>query len=107
MKKSSGGKEATKTLTRSLDSRRSSTNSKKSLVAGTSNLATGPSTIEGMLEQSIDNAAAAAASSKIQATREQDTDNRPHSSSAATHDVPAASSGQSTEHVGIISAPDW
>ena len=103
MKKSSGGKEATKTLTRSLDSRRSSTNSKKSLVAATSNLATGPSTIDGMLEQSIDNAAAAAASSKIQATREQDTD-RPHSS--ATFDVPA-SSDQSTEHVGKISAPDW
>ena len=103
MKKSSGGKEATKTLTRSLDSRRSSTNSKKSLVAATSNLATGPTTIDGMLEQSIDNAAAAAASSKIQATREQDTD-RPHSST--TLDVPA-SSGQSTEHVGKISAPDW
>ena len=106
MKKSSGGKEATKTLTRSLDSRRSSTNSKKSLVAGTSNLATGPSTIEGMLEQSIDNAAAAAASSKIQATREQDTDNRPHSS-AATPDVPASSGQSTTEHVGKISAPDW
>ncbi len=103
MKKSSGGKEATKTLTRSLDSRRSSTNSKKSLVAATSNLATGPSTLDGMLEQSIDNAAAAAASSKIQATREQDTD-RPQSS--ATLDVPA-SSGQSTEHVGKISAQDW
>ena len=122
MKKSSSGKEATKTLTRSLDSRRSSTNSKKSLVATTSNLAhtSGPSTIDNMLEQSIDNAAAAAASSKIQSTREHDnTDIRPHSSSATTQqqqhdDVPAASSSghyhhhqSTTEHVGKISAQGW
>lgn len=118
MKKSSGGKEATKTLTRSLDSRRSSTNSKKSLVATTSNLgpAGGPSTIDNMLEQSIDNAAAAAASSKIQSTREHDnTDIRPHSSTTIPqqHDIPAASSSHhhnhqsTTEHVGKISLQDW
>ena len=102
-KKSSGGKEATKTLTRSLDSRRSSTNSKKSLVAAASNPNAGPLTIDGMLEQSIDNAAAAAASSKIQSAREQDAD-RPQSSHAPDHN-PA--SGKSVEHVGNISAPDW
>ena len=119
MKKSSGGKEATKTLTRSLDSRRSSTNSKKSLVATTSNLAPagGPSTIDNMLEQSIDNAAAAAASSKIQSTREHDnTDIRPHSSTSTTthHDLPTTSSSShhhhyqsTTEQVCKTSAPDW
>ena len=98
MKKSSDGKGATKTLTRSLDSRRSSTNSKKSIPA-----AIGPSTLDGMLEQSIDNAAAAAASSKIQATRDQDTD-RPQSSQTLDESGP---SGQSTDHVGNISTSDW
>ena len=131
MKKSSGGKEATKTLTRSLDSRRSSTNSKKSLVATTSNLAPagGPSSIDNMLEQSIDNAAAAAASSKIQSTRElldniiNNPDIRPHNSTSSStnttqqqHDPPATSSSAhhdhnhqstTTEHVGKINAQDW
>ncbi|KAL2046358.1 hypothetical protein N7G274_001805 [Stereocaulon virgatum] len=90
MKKSSDGKGATKTLTRSLDSRRSSTNSKKSNPA-----AVGPSALDGMLEQSIDNAAAAAASSKIQATRDLDTE-RPQSSQKSDFPSP---SGQSTDHV--------
>ena len=109
MKKSSDGNGATKTLTRSLDSRRSSTNSKKGLVAVTSNSPAGPNSgLEGMLEQSIDNAAAAAAaSSSLQGAKDvsqpQDED-RPRSSQ--TLDVPAAS-GQATEHVGNISAPDW
>ena len=98
MKKSLDGKGATKTLTRSLDSRRSSTNSKKSIPA-----VVGPSALDGMLEQSIDNAAAAAASSKIQATRDQDTE-RPQSSQ--TTDLPGPS-GQSTDHVGNISTSDW
>ena len=98
MKKPLDGKGATKTLTRSLDSRRSSTNSKKGIPA-----TIGPSALDGMLEQSIDNAAAAAASSNIQAAKDQDSE-RPQSSQ--TLDVPAPS-GPSNEHVGNISAPDW
>jgi len=101
MKKSSDGNEATKTLTRSLDSRRSSTNSRKGLAPVTSNTTAASTGLNGMIEQSIDNAAAEAASSNLQATRnsEQTQDgDRPQSS--RTLDVPAQS-GQSIAQVGI------
>lgn len=104
MKKTYDGNAATKTLTRSLDSRRSSTNSKKGLVAVASNTTNGPNELEGMLEQSIDNAAAtAAATSNLQ--RETDgqdalqTD-EPHSSQH--QDV----GGPGHEHVGKTGASD-
>ena len=108
MKKPADGNGATKTLTRSLDSRRSSTNSKKGLVAVTSNSPSGSAGLEGMFERSIDNAAAtAAAAPNLQAAHEaqrpQDAE-RPQSS--RTLNIPARS-GQIIEQVGIISAPDW
>ena len=104
MKKSSSGNGgATKTLTRSLDSRRSSTNSKKGLVAVASNSTAAPAAagLEGMLEQSIDSAAAAAAAtSNLQSFKNAslmpDVE-RPRSSQ--TMDT-AVSSGPSHENVG-------
>ncbi|KAK4694323.1 autophagy-related protein 11, partial [Lecanoromycetidae sp. Uapishka_2] len=102
MKKSSDGNEATKTLTRSLDSRRSSTNSKKGLAPVTSNATATSTGLDGMIEQSIDNAAAEAASSNLQTVRNveelQDID-RPQSS--RTLDVPAQTgqSGQSMDQI--------
>ena len=110
-KKSLDANAATKTLTRSLDSRRSSSNSKKSLVGGTINAAPAApaSGLEGMLEQSIDNAAAAAAAS----TNLEPTKNTPHSlqeidrpRSSQTLNAPAPSN-QGTEHdVRTLSAPN-
>ncbi len=108
MKKTSDGNGATNTLTRSLDSRRSSTNSKKGFVAVTGNTTTGAPELEGMLEQSIDVAAAAAAAATSNLQRDKggqealETD-RPQSSQS--EDVPA-SSGLGPEHVGKISASD-
>ena len=107
MKKASDGNMATKTLTRSLDSRRSSTNSKKGLVAVTSNSPARPDTgLDGMLEQSIDNAAAAAAaSSNLQVMKDApqvSDDYRPRSSESA--DLPGKN-GQMKEPVGQDSAP--
>ena len=102
MKKTADGNGATKTLTRSLDSRRSSTNSRKGLVAVMNNSpASNSAGFDGMVEQSIDNAAAAAAaSSNLQESKDshqtQDGD-RPRSSQ--TLDIPA-SSGLAVEHVG-------
>lgn len=107
MKKSSDGNEATKTLTRSLDSRRSSTNSKKGLVPIPTNNAAPSTGLDGMIEQSIDNAAAEAASSNLHAARtadEMQEGDRPQSS--RTLDVPAQS-GQSIDQVGNNRAPDW
>ena len=109
MKKSSSGNGgATKTLTRSLDSRRSSTNSKKGLVAVTSNSTTtgNPANagLEGMLEQSIDNAAAAAAAattnlaSNKDGSSMQDTE-RPRSSQTM-ETIVSGVGGQNTENVG-------
>jgi autophagy-related protein 11 len=106
-KKTTDGNAATKTLTRSLDSRRSSTNSKKGLVPASSNTTTGPADLEGMVERSIDNAAAAAAATpSLQGDmngREALETNRPQSSQ--TQDGPG-SSGLGPEHVGNISASD-
>ena len=107
MKKSSDGNEATKTLTRSLDSRRSSTNSKKGINPITSNTTATSTGLDGMIEQSIDNAAAEAASSNLHATKDaeqmQDRD-RPQSS--RTLEVPAQS-GQNIDQVGTIRASNW
>lgn len=107
VKRTSDSNAATKTLTRSLDSRRSSTNSKKELVAVTSNTTTGATGLEGMLEQSIDNAAAAAAaSSNLQAdTDGQSALDTDRSQSSQTHDG-LAPGGLAPEHVGNISASD-
>ena len=110
MKKAADGNGATKTLTRSLDSRRSSTNSKKGLVAVTSNSPAGPNTgFDGMLEQSIDNAAAAAAASsnlQIAKDAQQQTQDEDRPRSSQTLDVPIPG-GQATERVGNIHVPDW
>ncbi len=107
MKKSSDGNEATKTLTRSLDSRRSSTNSKKGLAPVTSNNAATSVGMDGMIEQSIDNAAAEAASSNLQTTRDAEhTQEGDRPQSSRTLDVPGQS-GPSIDQVGISRAPDW
>ncbi|KAL6719000.1 hypothetical protein ACLMJK_003235 [Lecanora helva] len=105
MKKTSDGNAATKTLTRSLDSRRSSTNSKKGLVAVTSNSPASNNTgFDGMVEQSIDNAAAAAAaSSNLQVTKDTQRlqeEERPRSSQ--TLDIPAGG-GLPADNVGNFS----
>ena len=103
MKKAADGQGATKTLTRSLDSRRSSTNSKKGLVAMTSNPLAGPSSssFDGMVEQSIDNAAAAAAAStNLHITKDApqaEEEARPQSDQTLDPPIPT---GQGNEHVG-------
>ena len=111
MKKSADGNEATKTLHRSLDSRRSSTTSisKKGLAPVTSSATATSTGLDGMIEQSIDNAAAEAASFNLQANKDTHTEppkgERPQSS--GTLDVPARRSPSEHEGVGIPSAPDW
>lgn len=105
MKKTSDGNGATKTLSRSLDSRRSSTNSKKGLVAITSNTPTGPTGLDGMLERSVD--PATAASPKLlppQDTHRSHSPERPQTSQ--TLDLPTPG-GPSTEHVGTTSTSGW
>ena len=106
MKKSSDGHGATKTLSRSLDSRRSSTNSKKGPVTTSGNTMTGPTGLEGMLEQSVDPAAAAASPNLLppQDTHRSHSPERPQSSQ--TLDAPAAAV-PSTDHVGATNTPDW
>lgn len=101
MKKLSDGNGATKTLTRSLDSRRSSTNSKKGLVAIASNTTSAPAGLEGMLERRDSNAA-----SLMDARASQDApdDQRPQSGITIAALAP---DGQRPDHVGIMSAPDW
>ena len=102
MKKSSDGNGATKTLSRSLDSRRSSTNSKKGLVATNPNTTTG---LDGMLERSVDPAAATSANLiPPQDTHRSHSPERPESSQ--TVDLPAPG-GPSTDHVGPTSASGW
>lgn len=108
-KKTTDGNGATKTLTRSLDSRRSSTNSKKGLVAVTNNTTTGPTELEGKGEQSIDHAAAAAAAAATSNTQMDEygrgalETKRPQSSDP--QDGPT-SSGLGPDHVGHISASE-
>ncbi|CAF9927295.1 MAG: oligomeric, coiled-coil, peripheral membrane protein [Alectoria fallacina] len=105
MKKSSNGNGATKTLSRSLDSRRSSTNSKKGLVAISSNTTAGPTGPDGMPERSIDRAAAASPNLlPPQDTHRSHSPERPQSSQ--TLDLPAPG-GPSNDHVGPTSASGW
>ncbi len=105
MKKSSDGNGATKTLSRSLDSRRSSTNSKKGPVTTTSNTTTGPTGLEGMLEQSVDPAATASPNLLPPPdTHRSHSPERPRSSQ--TLDI-RAPSGPSTDHVGPTSTSGW
>ena len=102
MKTSSNGDSgATKTLSRSLDSRRSSTNSKKGPVGSNSgNTLSGPTGLEGMLEQSVDPATANLA--PPQETHRSRSPERPQSSQ--TLDVPAtaiaAAGAARPDHVG-------
>ena len=96
MKKASDSNGATRTLTRSLDSRRSSTNSKKGLVAIASNSAG----LEGMVEGSRSPALTG------EAVVDVEDPTRPQSS--RTLDIPK-SKENGTERVGtpIPSPPDW
>ena len=98
MKKSADGNGATKTLSRSLDSRRSSTNSKKGQVVSSSNTTTG------ILEPGFDAAASPSLHPPLDPHRSRSPE-RPPSSQAL--DVPAAAgAGPSTDHVGPTSASD-
>lgn len=98
MKKASDNNGATRTLTRSLDSRRSSTNSKRGLVAIASNSAGLEGTIEALKSPAL-----AGEGSSIDA----EDSKRPQSS--RTLDIPQTGENRS-EHVGtppIPSPPDW
>lgn len=105
MKNSSDGNGATKTLSRSLDSRRSSTNSKKGMVPTNTNTATGPTGLDGMLERSLDTAAATSANLlPPQDAHRSQSPERPQSSQTID---PPAPGGPSTDHVGPTSASGW
>ena len=107
MKKSSDGNGASKTLSRSLDSRRSSTNSKKGQAAinSSSNTPTGPTGLDGMLERSVDPAAAVSPNLlPPQDAHRSHSPERPQSSQ--TLDLPAPN-GPSTDHVGTTSTSGW
>ena len=105
IKKSSDGNGATKTLSRSLDSRRSSTNSKKGMVATTSNTITGPTGLDGMLEQSVDPAAAASPNLlPPQDSHRSHSPERPRSNQVL--DKPVLG-GPSTDHVGTTRTSGW
>ena len=105
IKKSSDGNGATKTLSRSLDSRRSSTNSKKGLVAITNNTTTGPTGLDGMLEQSVDPAAAASPNLlPPQNSHRSHSPERPRSNQTLDKPTPG---GPSTDHVGTTSTSGW
>ena len=98
MKKSSDGNGgATKTLSRSLDSRRSSTNSKKGPATTTvSNTTTGPTGLEGMLEQSVE----PGTSQNLVPPQENHRSRSPERpQSSQTLDAPAALGGP-PDHVG-------
>lgn len=103
MKKSSDGNGATKTLSRSLDSRRSSTNSKKGLVAIAGNTPTGPTSLDGVLERSADPAAASSPNllPPPDPHRSQSPE-RPQSS--RTQESPLAPGGPGTDHVGTTTS---
>ena len=96
MKKATDGNGATRTLTRSLDSRRSSTNSKKGLVAIASNSAA----LEGMAE--------GAGSPKPASLEPADAENNSRPESSRNLAIPQSRENQ-PEQVGtpIPSPPDW
>ena len=99
MKKSSDGNGVTKTLSRSLDSRRSSTNSRKGPVVSTGNTTIGHTST---LEQNVD--AAAVAPTNLLPPQDSHRSRSPERpTSSQTLDVPAAG----TDHVGPTTASDW
>ena len=100
MKKASDGNGATKTLSRSLDSRRSSTNSKKGLVASSNNTTTGPTGLDGLLEGSFDPATGASPNLlPPQDAHRSHSPERPKSSQTP--------SSPGTDHVGTTSTSGW
>ena len=110
MKKSSDGNGATKTLSRSLDSRRSSTNSKKGSTAPTGHATIGPTGQDGTLEQSVDPAAAAAAPPNLlppHDTHRSRSPDRPQSNQSLDVPAPRGPSTTTTDHVGPPGAPAW
>ena len=99
IKKASDRNEATKTLARSLDSRRSSTNSRKSLVA---NATSAPAGLEAMLKRRDSNGS--------RYTGERASLEVPDSLRPETPRIQEIHQGESSarpDQVGIISAPDW
>lgn len=105
MKKSSDVNGATKTLSRSLDSRRSSTNSKKGLVAASSNMLAGPTGLDGVVEGSVDPAAASAPN--LIPPQESHRSHSPERSQSSQKPAASAPGGPSTEHVGTASTSGW
>ena len=102
IKKPSDRNEATKTLARSLDSRRSSTNSRKSLAANTTSA---PAGLEGMLKRTNSNA-----SRKTGERVLLDVPDSQKAEPARSEEIQAVDMSSSTkapDQVGIISAPDW
>ena len=105
IKKSSDGNGATKTLSRSLDSRRSSTNSKKGLVVTSSNIIAGPPGLDGMLEQSADPVAGASPNLRPpQDSHRSHSPERPQSSQALELPAPGT---LNTDHVGTVNTSGW
>ena len=102
IKKPSDRNEATKTLARSLDSRRSSTNSRKGLVANTTSA---PAGLEEMLKRTNSNA-----SRQTGERASLDVPEPPKAESARMQETPAvdpSSSAKAPDQVGIISStPD-
>ncbi|KAL9100995.1 MAG: hypothetical protein Q9163_003700 [Psora crenata] len=101
LKKSSDGSGATKTLTRSLDSRRSSSNSKKGIVAVAANSTSAPAGLEGMLQRSNSNTSSRAADKSSL-----DVDGLPRPETCRKQDILHTDASQD-EQVRIISARDW
>lgn len=104
MKKSSGSNGATKTLTQSLDSRRSSTNSRKGLVAMASNSTSAPAVLDEMVvERTNSNDTPPIPSENHARPRSPLVQGSP--SSLVQDNPPPAAHGR--DQVGIINAPDW
>ena len=99
IKKASGRHEATKTLARSLDSRRSSTNSRKSLVGNTTSA---PAGLESMLKRRDSNTSRHTVE---RASLEVPDSHRPEP--ARIQEIHQSDSSTKVDQVGIISAPDW
>ncbi len=104
MKKSSGSNGATKTLTQSLDSRRSSTNSRKGLVAMASNSTSAPAVLDEMVVERTNSNDTPPIPSENHARPRSPLVQGSPSSLVQDNSPPAA---QGRDQVGIISAPDW
>ncbi|KAL9130881.1 MAG: hypothetical protein Q9217_001031 [Psora testacea] len=102
LKKSSDGNVATKTLTRSLDSRRNSTNSKKGLVAMAANSTSAPAGLEGLLHRSNSDTSSCRAADR--SSLEVHDPSRPEPS--RMQEIPQTDATQN-DKVGTISARDW